>query len=185
VKRGVERLAVVGLGLLGGSVALAARKHGMAREVRAVDPKVGDSQGIPLVSAAEAARWADLLVLAVPVEAMEEVLVDLAPHLRPDALLTDVASVKGPMAAWARRHLPHPERCVGAHPMAGGHQTGFAAARADLFEGAACFITPSGVEPAALVDRIDEFWQGLGAVTARRTPGNTTRSLPSCLMFLT
>lgn len=166
----IERLAVVGLGLLGGSVALAARGRGVAREIRAVDPGVIDSQGIPLVSLTEAARWADLLVLAVPVEVMEDVLRGLAPHLRPEALLTDVASVKGPMAGWARRHLPHPERCVGAHPMAGGHQSGFGAARADLFAGAACFITPSGAEAAAVVDRIDEFWQGLGAVTARRTP---------------
>jgi len=170
VKRPAERLAVVGLGLLGGSVALAARKHGMAREVRAVDPKLDDPQGIPLVSLAEAGRWADLVVLAVPVESMEGVLIGLAPHLGRQVLLTDVASVKGPMARWARRHLPYPELCVGAHPMAGGHQSGLAAARADLFEGAACFITPSGAETAAVVDRIDEFWQGLGAVTVRRTP---------------
>ena len=169
--RPFERLAVVGLGLLGGSVALGARKHGAAREIRAVDPKVRDSQGFSLISLEEAAAWADLVVLAVPVDVMEEVLRGLAPHLGRDTLLTDVASVKGPMAELARRCLPHPELCVGAHPMAGGHQSGLGAARADLFEGAACFITPSGSERAAVVDRIDEFWQCLGALTARRTPG--------------
>jgi len=168
--RPFERLAVVGLGLLGGSVALAARKHGAAREVRAVDPKLSEAKGIPLVSLAEAAAWAELIVLAVPVEVMEEVLRELAPHLRPESLLTDVASVKRPMAGWARRWLAHPERCVGAHPMAGGHQSGLGAARADLFEGAACFITPAGSEPPAVVDRIDEFWRCLGALTVRRTP---------------
>lgn len=165
-----ERVAVVGLGLLGGSVALAARKHGTAAEIRAVDPKEREPQGIPLVSLAEAASWADLIVLAVPVEVMEPVLQGLAPGLSSATLLTDVASVKGPMAELARRCLPHPERCVGAHPMAGGHQTGFSAASADLFEGAACFVTPSGTEEPAVVDRIERFWQGLGAVTARRTP---------------
>jgi prephenate dehydrogenase len=164
------RLAVVGLGLVGGSVALAARKHGSAAEIRGVDPKLREAQGIPLVSLAEAASWADLIVLAVPVEVMEQVLQGLAPGLGRATLLTDVASVKGPMAELARRCLPHPERCVGAHPMAGGHQTGFGAARADLFEGATCFITPAGTESAAVVDRIEGFWQGLGAVTARRTP---------------
>jgi prephenate dehydrogenase len=165
-----ERLAVIGLGLLGGSVALAARKHGAAAEIRAVDPELREAQGIPLVSLPEAAAWADLIVLAVPVDAMEEVLRGLAPHLRPGTLLTDVASVKGPMAQLARRCLPNPESCVGAHPMAGGHRSGLAAARADLFEGAPCFITPAGAESPAVVDRIDEFWQCLGALTARRTP---------------
>jgi prephenate dehydrogenase len=165
-----ERLAVIGLGLLGGSVALAARKHAAAREIRAVDPDVREAQGIPLVALGEAAAWADLVVLAVPVDAMQPVLEGIAPYLRHDALLTDVASVKAPMARLARRFLPHPERCVGAHPMAGGHQSGFSAARADLFEGAPCFVTPAGSELPAVVDRIDEFWQCLGALTARRTP---------------
>src|SRR5262249_7947262 len=135
-----QRLAVIGLGLLGGSVALAARKHRAAEEICGVDPQLGTAEGVPLVYLTEAARWADLVVLAVPVDAMESVLLGLAPRLREDALLTDVASVKRPMAELARRCLPHPERCVGAHPMAGGHQTGFAAARANLFEGAPCFI---------------------------------------------
>jgi prephenate dehydrogenase len=165
-----ERLAVVGLGLLGGSVALAARKHKAAAEVRAVDPSPADAQGIPLVSLEEAGRWADLIVLAVPIQEMEHVLTGLAPRLREDALLTDVASVKAPMADLARRCLRHPERCVGAHPMAGGHQSGSRFARADFFEGAACFITPAGHEPPEVVDRIEQFWQGLGALTARRTP---------------
>jgi prephenate dehydrogenase len=165
-----ERLAVIGLGLLGGSVALAARKHGAAREIRGVDPNLSEAQGIPLVSLVEAAGWADLIVLAVPVDAMEGVLRGLAPGLGAETLLTDVASVKQPMAELARRWLPHPERCVGAHPMAGGHRSGLAAARADLFEGATCFITPAGSERPSVVDRIDGFWQGLGAVTARRTP---------------
>jgi prephenate dehydrogenase len=166
----LRRLAVIGLGLLGGSVALAARKHRVAEEIRGVDPKAAAAEGIPLVSLSDAAGWADLVVLAVPVEAMEEVLRQLAPRLREDALLTDVASVKRPMADLARRCLRHPERCVGAHPMAGGHQSGFAAARADLFEGAACFITPAGNELPAVVDRIEQFWQGLGARTDRRSP---------------
>jgi prephenate dehydrogenase len=165
-----ERLAVIGLGLLGGSVALAARKHGAAREIRGVDPNLSGAQGIPLVSLGEAAGWADLIVLAVPVDAMEGVLRGLAPKLGTGTLLTDVASVKQPMAELARRWLTHPECCVGAHPMAGGHRSGLAAARADLFEGASCFITPAGSEPASVVDRIDGFWQGLGAVTVRRTP---------------
>jgi prephenate dehydrogenase len=165
-----ERLAVVGLGLVGGSVALAARARAVAREVRGVDPALREADGIPLVTLAEAAGWADGLVLAVPVTAMEGILGELARRLRPQAILTDTASVKGPVARAVRRLLPDASRCIGAHPMAGGDASGFAHARADLFEGAPCIVTPEGSEPAEVVDRVEEFWQGLGAFTVRQTP---------------
>jgi prephenate dehydrogenase len=118
-----------------------------------------------------AAEWADGIVLAMPVSAFDSVLARIAARLRPDAILTDTASVKGPVAEAVRRLLPHPERCVGAHPMAGGDRAGIAFARPDLFAGAACILTPAGPEPARVVDRVEEFWQGLGALTARMTPG--------------
>ena len=165
-----ERVAVVGLGLIGGSVALGARERGIAREVRGVDPKRSEAGPIPLMPLAEAAKWADLLVLAVPVGAIEQVLEGVAPHLRPETLLTDVASVKRPMAEAARRILPHPENCVGAHPMAGSDLVGFDHARADLFEGAACILTIEGHEPPQVVDRVAEFWQCFGTFTVRKTP---------------
>ncbi|MEE9281310.1 MAG: prephenate dehydrogenase [Myxococcota bacterium] len=165
-----SRLAVVGLGLLGGSAALAARERGAAAEVRGVDPGLRKAAGIELVSLAEAARWADLVLLAVPIEVMEEVLKGIAPELGSETLVTDLASVKAPMAEMARRVLPNPQNCVGAHPMTGGHESGFARARPDLFAGAPCIITPEGHEPAEVVDRIEEFWQCLGAVTVRRAP---------------
>ena len=128
-----DRLAVVGLGLVGGSAALAALERGAAREVRGVDPLRTKAGSIPLISAEEAAGWADAVVLGVPIEVMGEAMASLAPGLGPETLLTDTASVKGPIAALAREWLPHPENCVGAHPMAGGHASGFEHARADLF----------------------------------------------------
>ncbi len=164
-----ERLAVIGLGLLGGSVALGARERRLAREVRGVDPGLDSAGPIPLVSLAEAGRWADAVVLAVPVEAVDQVARELGPLLGADAVVTDTISVKMPVARAARRHL-RPERCVGAHPMAGGDMRGFAYARPDLFERAACILALSGGEPAEVVDRIDRFWQGLGARTVRKTP---------------
>jgi prephenate dehydrogenase len=184
-----ERLAVVGLGLLGGSVALAAAARGLAREVRGVDPALGraaqrgaspcsraDSPDMPaaphppLVSLSEAAAWADGIVIAVPVEAVESVLREAAPCLRPETIVTDTVSVKRPVAEAARRWLPAPERCVGAHPMAGGDTGGFANASAGLFEGAACILALEGHECAEVVDRVDRFWQGLGTFTVRKTP---------------
>lgn len=164
------RLAVVGMGLLGGSAALAARARGAAGEVRGVDPGLDSAGPIELVPLAEAARWADGILLAVPIQAMEDVLKGIAPHLAPGTLITDLASVKAPMAEMARRLLPDPQNCVGAHPMTGGHRSGFAQASAELFVGATCFVTPEGHEPAEVVDRIEEFWQCLGAVTVRKAP---------------
>ena len=120
-----ERLAVVGMGLLGGSVALSARANGLAGEIRGVDPQLDQAGPIPLVGLEEAARWADGVVLAVPVDAIETVLKGLAPLLTPGTILTDTASVKEPMARLARAHLREPDRCVGAHPMAGGDVSGF------------------------------------------------------------
>ena len=165
-----DRVAVVGLGLMGGSVALAALRTGAAREVRAVDPGLEAAGEIRLVSLAEGAAWADLIVLAVPLEAMGDTIRDMAGHVRPSTLLTDLASVKAPVAELARRHLPWPENCVGAHPMAGSDRAGFAAADPGLFAGAPCILALSGGESAYVVDRIEDFWQCLGSRTVRMTP---------------
>ncbi len=165
-----ERLVVVGMGLVGGSVALAAHERGLAREIRGVDPALESAGPIPLVALEEAADWADAVVLAVPIEQMEQVLVRLAPRLDHEAILTDTASVKQPVAEAVRRHLPVPERAIGAHPMAGGDGAGFGHARPDLFEGAACILALEGTEPAPIVDRVEQFWQCLGTFTVRQTP---------------
>jgi prephenate dehydrogenase len=165
-----ERLAVVGLGLIGGSVALAALAKGAAREVRGVDPNLAEAGDLRLVPLPEAAAWADGIVLAVPIEAMDGLLAELSAAIRPEAVLTDTASLKGQVAEAARRYLAAPERCIGAHPMAGGDVSGFTHARADLFEGAACIIATEGTEPPEVVDQVEQFWQCLGTFTVRRTP---------------
>ena len=166
-----ERLAVIGLGLVGGSVALAVLERGLAREIRGVDPALRGRAGpIEIVSLEEAARWADGIVAAVPIEAMESVLAGLAPWIGPEVVVTDTASVKQPVAEAARRLLPAPENVVGAHPMAGGDMTGFSHARPDLFQGAACILALEGHEPARTVDRVEQFWQCLGTFTVRKTP---------------
>ena len=165
-----ERLVVIGLGLVGGSVALGARGRGLAVEVRGVDLYRSEADPIPLISLEEAADWADGIVISVPPAALEDVLVEIGPRLGPDTLLTDTASVKGPVAEAARRHLARPEQCVGAHPIAGGDRSGFEHADPNLFENAACIITPEGSEASATVDRIEQFWQGLGTFTARKRP---------------
>jgi len=96
-----ERLAVVGLGLIGGSVALAARERGLAREVVGVDVGLERAGAIPLVSLADGVRGADLVVLAVPAEATDACVTQLAPHANSDPLLSDTLRWKRPFSTAA------------------------------------------------------------------------------------
>jgi cyclohexadieny/prephenate dehydrogenase len=166
-----SRVAVVGLGLLGGSLAGAARECGLAARV------VGVSRGRENAAAALAAglvdestcdlaagvAGADLVVLCTPVFAMAETLARAAAHLAPGALVTDVGSVKAPLVETLPGLLPAGVHYVGAHPMAGSHATGLRHARRDLFAGAACVLTPTATTPPAALARVRAFWAALGA----------------------
>lgn len=173
----VERLAIVGMGLLGGSVALAARARGVATEI------VGCGRSRESVAAArasgaldavlalgEAVRGADLVVLATPVSAMDAVLRRAAPDLAAGTVVTDVGSVKAALTDTLPGLLPEGVHFVGAHPMAGSHERGMGHARADLFEGAVCIVTPTPSGDAAAVARAEAFWQALGCRVLRRSP---------------
>jgi prephenate dehydrogenase len=172
-----RRVAVVGLGLLGGSLARALRERGLADEV------VGTGRRADALAAAcrsgvvdrtaeveEAVAGADLVVLATPVGAMAALLERAAPHLGPDCVVTDVGSVKGPVVETLPGRLPTGVHFVGSHPMAGSHLRGVEHARADLFEGAPCVVTPSGDADAAAVERVEALWRALGARVVRRSP---------------
>jgi cyclohexadieny/prephenate dehydrogenase len=173
-----ERVAVVGLGLLGGSVAGAARERGLAKRV------VGISRGRDTAAAALAAgladeataelaagvAGADLVVLCTPVFAMAETLRRAAPQLAPGAIVTDVGSVKARLVETLPGLLPPGVHYVGAHPMAGSHHTGLRHARKDLFEGAACVLTPTASTPPAALGRVRGFWAALGARIFERDP---------------
>ena len=167
-----ERVAVVGLGLLGGSVGLAARSRGVAREVvgatRSSEARAQAlaSGAVDRVAAiAEVARGADLVVLATPVGAMAASVRQL--HLEPGCVITDVGSVKSPLVDTLPGLLPPGCVYVGSHPMAGSHERGMSHARADLFERSVCIVTEAS-DPAA-GSRVVAFWQALGARVVRRT----------------
>jgi prephenate dehydrogenase len=174
----LEQLTVVGLGLLGGSVAQAARQRGVARRVvgasrgqesaaRAQETRLVDRATTDLPGACEGA---DLVVLCTPAFAMADTVRKAAPGLSPRCVVTDVGSVKGALVESLPGLLPPGVSYVGAHPMAGGHETGMAHARADLFEGAVCVVTPGqGALPPA-VARVREFWEALGARVVLRDP---------------
>ena len=172
-----EKLAVLGLGLLGGSVAKAARERGVAREVvgagrrqaplrRALQAGLVDS----IASPADAVVGADLVILGTPVGAMPRLMAEVASRLGSGCLVTDVGSVKASVVETLPGLLPPGVEFVGSHPMAGSHLRGPEHARADLFEGACCVVTPrEGQDPEA-VQRVEAFWRALGARVKRRAP---------------
>lgn len=173
-----ERIAVVGLGLLGGSVVLAAKSRGIAATVAGVTRRAEtlkaalrsgavDQAGSDL---ADGVRGAELVVLGTPVYAMAEVLRKAAPHLREGALVTDVGSVKGVLAESLPGILPAGATYVGSHPMAGSHHTGFAHATPDLFDDAVCIVSPNPGTPRPQVERVASFWSALGATVLERDP---------------
>jgi prephenate dehydrogenase len=167
-------VAVVGLGLLGGSVGLAAKQRGAAHTVigatRSPDARDAALSGGAVAAVApleEDGRDAELVVLATPVGAMAGTLRALAPALTPGAVVTDVGSVKAPLVETLPGLLPPGCTYVGSHPMAGSHERGMPHARADLFEGSVCVVTEAASPEAE--QRVETFWRALGARIVRRT----------------
>ncbi len=170
----IETLAVIGVGLLGGSVAAAARDRGVAERIIGAgssSESLAHAEALGLIDAAAgdsalAIAEADLVVLAAPVNACVAALETVERYLPLDALATDVASVKRPMVQRAEE-LGLKDRFVGAHPMCGGTATGAAAARADLFDGAVVAITAPAGGVSSAVKRVEAFWRALGAECVR------------------
>ena len=153
--------------MLGGSVGLAARQRGVAGQVTGLVRRaesVGECLAAGAVDAAtqdlaEALDGAALVILCTPVGDMADMAARLKPHLAADAVVTDVGSVKASVVAAVEPVLP---RFVGSHPLCGSEKAGVAHARGDLFEGAACAVTPTGQSDAAAVERVSGFWTALG-----------------------
>ncbi len=168
----IKRLAIVGVGLIGGSVALALRQAGAVDRIvgagrsranleRALALKVIDEIAQDL---AAAAQGADLVLLALPVGAIPQALEEIAPCLAEDAVVTDAGSTKGELVASARRILGTVvSRFVPGHPIAGAEKNGVEAARADLFQGRDVILTPLPENPPEWVKRVADMWQTCGA----------------------
>lgn len=167
-----ERLAIIGLGRMGASLGLALKRaglpgveiwghdkdplaHSQARKMGAVD-RVHPN----LIATVEGAR---LVVLAIPVGAMEATLQAIGPHLHPGAVVTDMGSTKAQVLRWARLYLPEGVSFVGGHPLAGGGARGTASASADLFQGAAWCIVPSPTAHRDAVQAVVGMVEAVGA----------------------
>ncbi len=178
----VRTLGLVGVGMIGASIGLAAKRAGLVRQVLGCARSaktVREAQARGAVDAAaslqEIAAQADLIVVAVPMLAYEEVFAAMAPHLRADACMTDAGSTKRLAVEVAHRHLgAHARRFVAAHPIAGSERSGPQAARADLFVDRPCVLTPVQCEPWALRS-VEGFWRALGARIAVLDPDTHDR----------
>jgi prephenate dehydrogenase len=165
-----KRIAVVGAGLIGGSILLAAARRRLAGSL-ACWSRSEESRatlrgfGVAEVFADPAAcvRGADLVVVTTPVDTAEATFRAISPGLDPGAVITDAGSVKGAILV-AARVLPAANPFIGAHPMAGGEKAGASHAAAELFEGRVCFLTPTGTEPPEALQAGRAFWSGLGSV---------------------
>lgn len=175
-----RKLALIGVGLLGGSLGLAARQRRLAGEVagfvrREASPaeclKAG-AVDVATLDLAVAARDADLVVLCTPIGQMRELAARLAPLLPRGAIVTDVGSVKAGVVAELEPLLGAAGASfVGSHPMAGAEKMGVAHARPDLFDGAVCVVTPSATTPREAVSKVEALWQGVGARVMHLAPG--------------
>lgn len=165
-----DRVALIGLGLIAGSMALAMRRRGLAGQVvgyaRSAETRQ-TARDIGLVdhvydSLAETVADADLVVLCVPVGAMGAVAAEMAPYLKQGATVSDVGSVKSAVIEIVGPELPDGVHFVPAHPLAGTEHSGPRAGFETLFENRWCILCPNGAEPQA-VERLADLWRGMGA----------------------
>lgn len=175
----IKRIAIIGVGLLGGSIGLALRAAGFTGTRvgigrRAVSlAKALECEAIDETSLdpAEGVAGAGLVILCTPLSRYEPLLQTIAPALEADTYVTDVGSTKAAVVRQAEKLLPSHVRFVGSHPMAGSEKTGVEYARADLFEDALCLVTPTAHTAPETIEAITIFWQKLGGRTQLVNPG--------------
>lgn len=174
----IDTLAIVGVGLIGGSFAAALKRAGVVKRVIGTGRRPENLQkAIELglieqaVTLPEAARVSDMIFLATPVGAFESILTVMRPTLNPAAVVTDGGSTKQDVIAAARAALgDRASQFVPAHPMAGSHETGPAAARADLYQGRRVILTPLPDNRPQDVALVESLWRACGARTLKLAP---------------
>jgi len=182
----IQELAIVGVGLLGGSVAKAVRAGGLARRVVGVGRDTARLRPALEDGTLDAAttdldtgvRKADFVLLAAPVLAIEGLLERVWRAAPEGTVITDVGSTKRNIVRAAERlAAARPLTFVGSHPLAGSEQSGYRAARADLFRGATVVVTPTDRTELAALKRATEFWEALGARVSSLDPETHDRAV--------
>jgi|TARA_B110000305_G_C19435767_1_gene638843 cyclohexadieny/prephenate dehydrogenase len=174
----VQRIALVGIGLIGSSIANAVRKENLAAHIaistrsettlaRAEVLNLGDSYH---AQATDAVKDADIVVISVPLSACEAVAKEISTALKPGAIVTDVSSCKASVIADMGPHIPDGVHFVPGHPIAGTEHSGPDAGFADLFKGRWCILTPPNGTDEKAVEQISELWKEMGSMVEVMEP---------------
>jgi len=167
-----RKITIVGVGLLGGSIGLAARQRKLAGEVagyvrRAASLKDCETAGAVDYATTDllaAVSNADLIILCTPLAQMRALAKQILPALKRGAIVTDVGSVKATVVRELESIISNAgAHFIGSHPMAGAEKTGVSAARKNLFENAVCVLTPTKKTNSAATKKLEQFWKSLGA----------------------
>jgi cyclohexadieny/prephenate dehydrogenase len=167
----IDKLALIGVGLIGGSIARAAREYGAARTIvatarsaqtrkRIVELGIADQV---VETNAEAVKDADLVIVCIPVGASAPVAAEIAAHLKPGAIVSDVGSVKNQVLKDMSPHIPPGVHLIPAHPVAGTENSGPDSGFPELFVNRWCILTPPEGADVSAVEKLRAFWSALGA----------------------
>ncbi|MEO2043878.1 MAG: prephenate dehydrogenase/arogenate dehydrogenase family protein [Nitrospinaceae bacterium] len=173
-----NKITVIGVGLLGASLAKACKEQGLANEIsgygrnrenleKARTLKIIDYYSTDL---SEAVKNADLIVLCTPVSAIAPLIQNMIADIRPGTLITDVGSVKDPIVREVEKLIPEGIYFIGSHPIAGGENSGLEASAANLYEGAQCIVTPTSKTDKKALDKISALWRAVGMDVTSLSP---------------
>lgn len=194
----IDKLVIIGVGLIGGSFALALREASLVRHIVGIGRSRGNMQRALAMGAIDeigvslpaALRDAKLVFLAMPVGQTEAVLAQISPYLEPDTIVTDAGSTKQNIVAAARRQLPpHLRNFVPGHPIAGAELSGAGSADAGLFHGRNVVLTPLTETSTAAANLVAELWEACGSRVFRMSAAEhddilaTISHLPHMLAF--
>jgi len=174
----LRKIAIIGVGLMGGSIGLAVRRKGIAREIvgicrrqvsarRALEAKACDKVTLDFHAGLDGA---DFVIIATPVGKISRMAEKIAKYAPKDAIVTDVGSTKGFIVNNIERILPEHIKFVGSHPMAGSEKTSVLNADEDLFNNSLCIVTKTKNTEKAALSEVKGFWQALGARTVILSP---------------
>lgn len=183
-----DRTLIVGVGLMGGSLGMAMKQRGLSRAVVGLGrsaEKLKKAKALGAIdefgtSIDEVADGCDFVVLCTPVETIRDLAFDVASdRVFPGCIFTDVGSVKGGLCEYLDKRMPAHTPWVGSHPIAGAADAGVEFARADLFDGHVCIVTPTATTDVTAKSRVCEFWKRLGMRVEEMSPADHDAILAS------
>ena len=185
LKKKWDTIAIIGIGLIGGSIGMTLRRRGLAKHVIGIGRKTSRLRGAKQMGALTAITTniaggvadAELIVVCTPVRSIPQLVREAAATCPPGSLITDVGSTKTEIVASLRKGLPEKVTFLGSHPLAGSEKEGYRFAQGGLFEERVTVITPSPSTPPAAIRRLSRFWTDLGARVVQMSARQHDRAL--------